>query len=135
MTIGDDYHVTAFALFVLPTPDPLFCRPKAAVQEGLRPLQLSLGIQLAQQHLPNPLPSSVGRLHTQASPAGRRRTIGTGHVLPRKAALQDEENAVERAAIIVPFSAWTSFLLGDEGLDNAPLLISNIMPAPAPSLA
>jgi hypothetical protein len=122
-------------IFVLPTPAPPFSPRETPVQEGACPLRLALGVEPAQQYPPNPLPGSICRPRAKTPPAGRRRAVHAEHIFPCTAGLQHKEHVVERAAIVVPFPAGASFLHGDEGLDNDPLFISNIMSTHAHSLA
>jgi hypothetical protein len=58
-----------------------------------------------------------------------------GDILPGTAGLQHTEDAVERLAIRVALPAWAGFLLRDQGLDDGPLRICNVMSAHTPSLA
>jgi hypothetical protein len=110
---------------------PLFRRDEAAVQECLRPFQPATGIELAQQRPPEPLPGAIVGPGAEPAPARGWRAIYARHIFPRAARLQHEEDAVERAAIVVPPPARARFLLREEGLDDGPLLICQIMSAHA----
>jgi hypothetical protein len=71
----------------------------------------------------------------ETPPARGRRAVRAGHILPSTARLQDEEDAIERAPVVVPFPARAGFLLRDQECNNSPLHIREVMSAHADSLA
>ena len=97
----------------------------------MRPLQLAMGIQLAEQRAPQALPRALLGPGAKAPPAGRRRTASAGHIPPRAAGLQHGEKTVERWAIVMPFAARAGFLLWDEGLEDSPLCSGDLVSAHA----
>jgi hypothetical protein len=114
---------------------PFFRWDETAVQDRLRPFQLALGIELAQQHPPEPLPGAIPGPRAEPTPTRGRRAIYARPIFPGTAGLQHEEDAVECAAIVVSLPAGARWLLWDAGLDSGPLRICQIMSAHAHNVA
>src|SRR5208283_1961823 len=105
---------------------PLFRRSETAVQEGLVPLQQAFFIQRPQQRAPRLQPHPFAFPLLEPPPAGRRRSKLLGHESPRRAGLQNPQNALETRPVRCPRPA--SIVLpspgrGEHGLHQLPLLV------------
>src|SRR5271165_4114062 len=105
---------------------PFFCRSETAVQEGLVPLQQAFFIQRSQQRAPRLQPDAFVFPLLEPPPAGRRRRKLVRHESPRRAGLQNPQNALETTPVRCPGPASIvppSPGQGQHGFHQLPLLI------------
>jgi hypothetical protein len=119
--------------FVVPTPSPPFWQARNYHPETPAPTQACSGPPAGAAARATSAPRCLLGLDAEAPPAGRRRSVHAGHILPRTAGLQHDEEAIEGLAIDVPFPAGAGFLLRDQGLDDSPLFNSDLVAAHAHS--
>jgi hypothetical protein len=84
---------------------PPFSRYKAAVQESLAPVQLTLLVQGTQKGEPEMLPHPLVLPLLEAAVASCGTAILPGEVSAPGAGAQDPQNAVDGAAVVSPRSA------------------------------
>jgi len=118
---------------VFPTPLPLFCHHKGAINETRFDIQTAAFLEIPSQSLQD------GFHHPSADPALASLVwrISLWQVFPRRTGLQTSEDGVQYLPWIFPgafpLARWGAFLLWQKRFQHSPLLVCQIHRSPLSS--